>query len=135
MLRLLRALRLDRVRRDDDGMALAIVIGIAAVLFVVTMSGLTYSMSTMTKSGTDVNITAATAAAYAGVSDYEARLTNDNTYQKYGDPTAPFSAKTGSTTLVLPAALPDGTPGNPAFGWGVNGTWAPVPGATGNAAF
>jgi hypothetical protein len=133
MLRLIRALRLNRVR-GEEGIALAVVIGIAAVLFVVTMSGLTYSVSSLSKAGTDVNGEAATAAAYAGVSDYEARLTNDNTYQKYGDPAAPFSAATGSTSLVLPAALPNGTPGNPAFGWGVNGAWAPAPDANGNAA-
>ncbi len=135
MLRLIRVLRIGRLNKNEDGMALAIVIGIAAVLFVVTMTALTYSMSTLTKAATDTNGDAATAAAYAGVSDYESRLTNDNTYQKYGDPTAPFSVLTGSTSLVLPAANPDGTPGNPAFGWGVTGTWAPVPGATGNAAF
>ena len=133
MLRLIRALRLNRVR-GEEGIALAVVMGIGAILFIVTMSGLTYSVSSLSKAGTDVNGDAATAAAYAGVEDYEARLTNDNTYQKYGDPTAPFSAATGSTSLVLPAALPNGTPGNPAFGWGVNGTWATTPDANGNAA-
>jgi hypothetical protein len=136
MLRLIRVLRIGRVA-GEEGFALAVVIGIAAVLFVVTMGALSYSVSALTKAGTDTNGEAATAAAYAGVSDYEARLTNDNTYQKYGDPTAPFSALTGSTSLVLPAPLPNGTPGNPAFGWGVNGTWAPVPGVTSgnNSAF
>jgi hypothetical protein len=134
LIRILRILRIDRVR-GEEGFALAVVIGIAAVLFVVTMGALSYSVSALTKAGTDVNGEAATAAAYAGVSDYEARLTNDNTYQKYGDPTAPFSTLTNSTSLVLPPPNADGTPGNPAFGWGVNGTWAAVPGSTSNAAF
>ena len=125
--------RIDR-RDNERGIALAAVVGMAAVLFVLAMTALTYSVSTAVKSKTDSDSTQAIAAAYAGVSDYQARLTNDNTYQKYGDPTAPFSVATGSTNLTLPVANP-----NPAFGWGpltgTGGTWAGVPGAIGNSAF
>lgn len=134
MLRLIRILR-GRRSEGEDGIALAVVIGMAAVLMVLTMTALTYSVGTTTKASADSNQDAAVAAAYAGVSDYQSRLTNDNTYVKYGDPAAPFSAQTGSSTLVLPTPLADGSPANPAFGWGASGTWAPVPGATGNTAF
>jgi hypothetical protein len=129
--------RILRDRRDDGerGVALALVVGIAAVLFVLVAMALTFSVGAMSKATSTTSSNAAIAAAYAGVSDYQARLTNDNTYQRYGDPTAPFSASTGSATLVLPPTNPDGTPGNPAFGYGTSGAWAPVPGATGNAAF
>jgi hypothetical protein len=137
---MLRIIRMHRARqlRGEEGMALAVVIGIVAVLMITTLSALTFSVSSITKASTDVNADAATAAAYAGVSDYEARLTNDNTYEKYGDSTAPFSVATGSTTLALPPTQSDGTPGNPAFGTGKTGTWASVPagqGVTANSSF
>jgi hypothetical protein len=131
----LRLVRILRSRgRGEEGIALAVVVGISAVLLVVIMTGLTFSISATVKAGSDSDSNAALAAAYAGVSDYQSRLTNDNTYVKYGDPTAPFSASTASTTLSLP------TPANPAFGYGATGpkaTWQPVnvPDSTGNTAF
>jgi hypothetical protein len=115
----------------EGGIALAVVIGISAILLLLVTTSVTFSVSAETKSSTDSDWNAAMSAAYAGVSDYQARLTNDNTYQKYGDSTAPFSASTGSTTL----ALPTGANANPAFGWGVSGTWAAIGGAAGNAAY
>lgn len=117
-----------RALRDDRGVALAMVIGMAAVLLLLVSTALTFSVSAMTKAKTDDNANAALAAAYAGVSDYQSRLTNDNTYQRYGDKTAPFSVSTGSTALS-----PDTT--NLAFDWGVGGRWATIAGATGNTAY
>lgn len=126
---------LARVLRRNDGdneqgIALAAVVGIAAILMVISVTAVTFSVGASTKAKTDNDSTDAIAAAYAGVSDYQARLTNDNTYIKYGDPSAPFSAATGSANLSLPVTSP-----NPAFGWGKTGTWQPVPGASGNIAF
>jgi len=138
MLLLIRRLRGDRPDQER-GIALAAAIGIAAVLMIITMTGLSFSVSTLSKAGTDADAAAATAAAYAGVSDYQSRLTNDNTYQQYGDPNAPFSQATGSTSLVLPPANANGSPGNPAFGWGLastsHGTWATIPGAPATTGF
>jgi hypothetical protein len=135
LIRRLRGVRPDR----EQGIALAAAIGIAALLMIMTMTGLTFSVSALTKAGTDSNGAAATAAAYAGISDYQSRLTNDNTYQQYGDPNAPFSLSTGSTSLVLPAANANGSPANPAFGWGLasttHGTWATIPGAPSTTGF
>lgn len=126
--------RFRRLRADGErGSALVLVIGIAAVLSIVVGTGLTLAQSATAKSGSDRNAAAAMAAAYAGVADYAARLTNDNTYVDAGDPSAPFSAN--STGLVLPSAA------NPALCYGETSslctpdTWAPVPGATGNEAF
>jgi hypothetical protein len=129
MLKLTRLLR-SRLKGGDEGIALAVVIGISAVLMVLIVSALSFSVGSTTKAAADSNQDAALAAAEAGVSDYQSRLTNDNTYVKYGDPLAPFSSQTGSTTLTLPT-----TPTNPAFGWGNTGTWASVPGASGNTAY
>lgn len=126
----LRALRL-RMAGDDRGVALVTVLGMSAVLVVMVTMGLAVASTSTTTASTDENWDAAGAAAYAGISDYQSRLTNDNTYQKYGDKSAPFSVSTGSTTLVLPT----GSLANPAFGWTDGGSWAPIPGATGNRAF
>ena len=131
MTRLRRAPILKDRLRGDDGIALATVVGMSVVLMLLVTSALTFSVSTMTKAKSDEESNAAMSAAYAGISDYQARLTNDNTYQKYGDPVAPFSRATGSTTL----SLPTGALTNKAFGYGVAGTWAAVPGAAGNADF
>ncbi len=130
ILRLMRHAR-RRMAGDERGVALVTVLGMSAVLVVVVTMGLALATSSSQKASSNENWDAAGAAAYAGISDYQSRLTNDNTYQKYGDPTAPFSMSTGSTNLVLPT----GSLQNPAFGWGVNGSWAQIPGASGNRAF
>ena len=129
-IRLMRAWNL-RVAGDESGVALITVISLSAILIVSITMGLALASTASTKARTDENWDAAGAAAYAGISDYQSRLTNDNTYQKYGDLTAPFTASTGSVNLTLPT----GANANPAFGYGASGTWAPVAGASGNRAF
>ena len=121
----------QRVITDEGGVALVTVISISAILIVMITMGLSLATNASTKSANNEDWDAAGAAAYAGISDYQSRLTNDNTYQKYGDSTAPFSASTGSSTLTLPT----GALANPAFGYGASGTWAHIPGASGNRAF
>ncbi|GAA4160390.1 hypothetical protein GCM10022286_16330 [Gryllotalpicola daejeonensis] len=122
------------VREEGErGSALMLVIGIAAVLTIVVATGLSLAQSATIKSGSDRDSAAAVAAAYSGIADYSARLTNDNSYINRGDAHAPFSVH--STGLTLPPTL------NPAFCYGQSGggctpnTWAPVPGAAGNEAF
>ncbi|WP_243694900.1 hypothetical protein [Labedella populi] len=83
-------------------------------------------MSGTRKSSHDADWNAAIAAAYAGVEDYKSRLSNDNTYVRYGDPGAVFSA---GSDVRLP------TEPNDAFGSGIAGTWASVPGSTNGAQF
>jgi hypothetical protein len=119
--------RWRRLRRDESGIALVMVIGIGAVLMVLVATALAYSVSGVVKARTDQDWNDAMAAAYAGVEEYESRLANDNTYQQYGNPASTFS--TGSAV-----SLPTGAQLNPAFGVGPNGSWAQVYGST-NAYF
>ena len=126
---------LRRYRRlqaeGERGVALITVIGIGMVLAVMVGSGVALATTMATKASTDDDWNSALAAAYAGVADYQSRITNDNTYMEYGNKSAPFSQSTGSSTLVLPS----GAATNKAFGIGAGGTWQPVAGASGNQAF
>lgn len=120
-----------RIRRDDSGVALMTVVGLAAVMLILVTTALSYSVGGMTKARNDQNWNAALAAAYAGVDEYASRLANDSTYTKYGNPLAPFTANTGSaTTVTLP---PAGT--NDAFGVDKPGSWASVAGTSARASF
>jgi hypothetical protein len=112
---------------EDDGAALAMTIIVGMVLMMLVATATVVAVSGTRKSSHDADWNAAIAAAYAGVEDYKSRLSNDNTYVRYGNPASPFS--TGGT-VVLPTA---GT--NPAFGVGSAGTWATVPGSVDGAQF
>jgi hypothetical protein len=116
VIRLLR-LRLRLLgHRRDEGMALVAVIGIGAVLMLVSATMLAVSVSGLQKSDESADWNASIAAAYAGIDDYQSRLAADSTYTKYGNPTATFSAGSKFT----------GDDANPAFGVGTSGKWAPV---------
>ncbi|WP_223691865.1 hypothetical protein [Leifsonia poae] len=119
--------RWRRLREDQSGVAIIMVIGIGAVLMVLVATALAYSVGGMKKARSDQNWNNAMAAAYAGVEEYESRLANDNTYQQYGNPASTFSA--GSSV-----SLPIGNQANPAFGLGTSGTWADVPASSGASA-
>lgn len=113
----------------SDGFALPSVIGLAAVLLVVVATALAATTSGLRKSVTDQDWNGALAAAYAGVEEYQSRLSDDSTYVRYGNPAAAFSAS--STALTLPT----GSKANPAFDVSAGGAWAPVPGSTTAASF
>ncbi len=127
MLRLIKA-RAARAR-GDEGIAIILVIGVAAVLILLATMALSFSLSGVVKAKNDQDWNAAMSAAYAGVEDYKSKLANDNTYQQYGNPAAAFSA---SSTVTLPTG-----PGmsNPAFGVGTSGSWATVQGSGGAASY
>lgn len=120
----------DRLAGNDSGVALAMVIGIGAVIFVLVAGLLSLAASAALKADQDEDWNAAAAAAYAGVADYQSRLITDNTYYKFGNPDAPFSA--GSRASLT---LPTSPNKNPAFELGLDGAWAPVPGAAGDAGY
>jgi Tfp pilus assembly protein PilX len=105
--------RLFRALRNDEGIALAAVVGIGMVLTVLVASMLTLSTSGAIKSGTDRDASNAMAAAYAGLADYQSRITANNAYEGYGVLT---SFNTGSYFT--------GTNSNPAFGTTASGTTA-----------
>jgi hypothetical protein len=106
----------------DSGYALAVVIGIGLVMIIMIAGTLSVTTSGLTRADTDQDRIAAEAAAYAGVAEYQSRLSNDSTYQKYGNPAAKFSIDSGSAV-----DLPTGAAANPAFGVLSSGTWASVP--------
>ncbi len=122
MIRLLHA-RLVRLRRDgaDRGVALASVIGLGAVLLLLSVTMASVAVSGTVKARDDSDFNAAIAAAYAGVEDYQSKLANNNAYSQYGAKVTAFS--TGSTFT--------GTDGNPAFGKGTAGSWQTVGDGTG----
>lgn len=127
MKRTRRLLHLDALR-DDRGMALAMAIIFGMVVVMLAATSIAMATSGLRKSASDEAFNGAMAAAYAGLEDYQARLSNDNSYQQYGNVSAPFSR---TSTLRLPS----GTQTNRAFGTGATGTWADVPGAVGKASF
>lgn len=99
-------------------MVIALIFGMVIVALVAT--SLSIATSGRVKANSDQNFNAALSAAYAGIADYQARLSNDNTYFQYGNPASSYSS--GSTV-----ALPPSIKTNPAFGIGSSGTWAKVP--------
>ncbi|MEZ5189581.1 MAG: hypothetical protein R2717_00950 [Schumannella sp.] len=106
-------------------MALPVVIGLGLAMLLLVAGSMSVAVSNIKKADTDEDWAGALAAAYAGVEEYQSRLANDATYQKYGNPSAPFTNGSGSTV-----SLPSGSNENPAFGVGTAGTWASVSGST-----
>lgn len=121
---------LARLRGSEEGVALVAVVGLSVVMLLLAAMALSFSASGMVKARNDQDGNAALAAAYAGVDEYSSRLSNDSTYQRFGNPAAPFTVATGSAALVtLPAT------NNDAFGIGATGTWGGLAGTSGRAAF
>lgn len=128
--------RLRAVRETGEkGVALAMVVGIASVLLLLISLTMTFSVSGLVRSNHDADWDAAMSAAFAGVAEYQGRLTNDPSYQQYGNPASTFTVANGSKNSVT---LPTGVNANPAFDVASGGTWATVPlsdGLPANAAF
>ncbi|MBX3097912.1 MAG: hypothetical protein KF812_13750, partial [Fimbriimonadaceae bacterium] len=124
MLKLLRS----RLGRSDRGMALIVVMGIGLVLLILATVAATAAISGTMKARQDQAWSAALSAAYAGIDEYQSRLSNDSFYVQYGNPDAEFS---DGSDLILPT----GTQENEAFGIGTDGTWATVAGSGGKAKF
>lgn len=112
----------------DRGLALPLVIGITAALAALMVAGVAFATGALRKARDDQDWSAALAAAYAGVEEYESRLANDTSYFSYGNTAAQFSAGSDLT-------LPTGAATNPAFGLGPSGTWATVAGSGGASQF
>ncbi len=112
----------------EEGIAIILVIGVGAVLMLLVTMALAFSLSGVVKARSDQDWNGAMSAAYAGIENYKSKLANDNTYQQYGNPAAPFSSGSAVT-------LPTGTDTNLAFGIGTSGTWATVEGSGGAATY
>ena len=114
----------------DSGYALPTVIVLALVMLVLVTGSLSVTASGLQKANSDQDSSGALAAAYAGVAEYQSRLSNDSTYQKYGNPAAVFTQVPASTV-----SLPTGSAANAAFITTQGGAWAPVPGSDGRSSF
>lgn len=107
---------------NERGAALITVIGVGFVLALLMSMLVVTSVNGTRQAHADANWNAALAAAYAGVDDYQSRLSEDTTYYRFGNKDAPFSASS-KDDLVDPVKP------NPAFGIGTSGTWANVAGS------
>ena len=112
----------SRLARRDDGMALVLVIGMGTILAILVVAAVGYAVSGISFSRSTQDTDGSLAAAYAGVEEFQSRLAVDPEYWKYGNSVSTFSSTSGSSVVAPPTA-------NPAFGVGVGGTWATVPGS------
>src|SRR5690554_5007094 len=110
--------------RDEAGMALVTVIAMTSVLAILMVAAVSMAVGGLQKSRNDQDWSAALAAAYAGVEEYQSRLADDPTYWRFGDPDSAFS---NPGSVADPGVeLPSAAHTNPAFGLGTTGTWAIV---------
>ncbi len=124
MLRSFQTLRL-RFASDERGIALPVVIGVGLTMLLLVAGSMSIVTNELTKTNSDNNQDAALSAAYAGIEEYESRLSNDSTYYTYGNPAAAFSS-TSSALLTLPT----GVNANPAFNVTSTTPWAQIPGSS-----
>jgi hypothetical protein len=117
-----------RLGREDQGIAMVTVIAVTAVLTMFVVAGVAFSIGTLNKSRNDQDWNGALAAAYAGVEDYQSKLSNDPSYVRFGNSASPF------TTSPMSSVTPPDV-ANPAFGTGAAGTWAEVAGSDDTAHF
>lgn len=117
-----------RLRKEQDGIALIVVIAVASVLLIMVTIAVSSALSGVVKARTDQSWNSAIAAAYAGIEDYKSKISNDSSYYRYGNPLAPFSAGSSVT-------LPTGSELNPAFGTGIGGSWQQIRNSDGRASY
>jgi len=110
----------------DDGAALVMVIAVGAVLAMLMTLLVTVSVSGAKQASADADWNAALAAAYAGVDEYQSRLSADTSYYRFGNPASSFGD---------PAKVSAPPTANPAFGVGSEGSWATVEGSVDRAQF
>ncbi len=67
---------LRRLRRDDRGIALPVVVGLGLVMLILVGSSMSTVAGGVQKTNTDEDGAAALSAAYAGVEEYQSRLAN-----------------------------------------------------------
>ncbi len=120
----------DPLETSDRGAALVMVMAVGMVLSMLMAILVVVSVNGARQASKDADWNAALAAAYAGVDEYQSRLSADTSYYRFGNSAAPFSKESGSVLVA-----PSGSNANPAFGIGVTGTWGAVNGSGGRAQF
>ncbi|MBX3097815.1 MAG: hypothetical protein KF812_13250, partial [Fimbriimonadaceae bacterium] len=85
-------MKLLRARLGDTerGVAIIVVMGIGMVLLILATVAATAAISGTMKARQDQAWGAALSAAYAGIDEYQSRLSNDSFYVQYGNPDAEF---------------------------------------------
>lgn len=121
-------MRMNVNRTEDQGAAMIMVVAVGAVVAMLMTLLVTVSVNGTKQASADADWNAALAAAYAGVDEYQSRLSADTSYYRYGNPASSFS----STSSV---SLPPATDPNLAFGVGAGGTWATLAGSDDRAQF
>lgn len=111
--------RILRTLRSEEGIALPSVFALGLVMLMLVGTAMSVTTSGLQKTNTDEDYNGALAAAYAGIEEYQSRLSNDATYTAYGNPASTFTA---GSPVVLPSTT------NKALGLGTTGTWADIPG-------
>lgn len=111
--------------RGDEGMALASVVGLGAVLMILVATMASVSVSGSVKTAADRSWNLAIQAAYAGLADYQSRLTADNSYELVGNSGASFSSS---------SAFSKDWSSNPAFATS-GSRWAEVANGGGRAQY
>lgn len=123
---------------DEGGIALVMVIASTAVLAILVVAAVSFSVGSIQKSRSDQDWNAALAAAYAGVEEYQSMVSTNPAYVRYGNAASTFTTPTlvdstaDPTTVSAVTAPPTA---NPAFGVGAAGTWAAVAGSDGSAEY
>ena len=112
----------------EQGAALPMVIGITVVLGLLVTTAVAYATGGFRQAAATQQWSASLAAAYAGVEDYQSRLSEDTSYVQYGNPTAPFSATSD-------LRLPSGANVNAAFNTLASEPWVKVPGSADDSYF
>lgn len=114
-------IRLVRARlAGEKGAALPMVIGITVVLGLLVTTAVAFATGGFRQAAATQEWSASLAAAYAGVEDYQSRLSEDTSYVQYGNPLAAFS----STSDVR---LPTGANANAAFNVAAGEPWVSIP--------
>jgi len=117
---------------DESGIALVTVIAVGAVLTMLVVAGVAFSLGGFKKSRSDENWNGALAAAYAGVEEYQSRLAANPAYVRFGNALSTYTSYVNPSNSADKSGLSKvSTPviANPAFGVGASGTWAKVPGS------
>lgn len=112
--------------QNEEGAALLIVIAVGAVLALFMTMLVVVSVNGTKQANSDANWNAALAAAYAGIDEYQSRLSADTSYYRFGNAASPFSS---TSTISTPPTV------NAAFGVGATGSWANVVGSDNRAQF
>lgn len=120
------------VEDGQRGLALPVVIGVGALLLLLVVTGLAMTNSTLQRSAHDKQWSEALAAAYAGVADYQARISADQSYADNCNPSSSFASLSSGVPGCASGSRWDGS--NEAFATS-GSQWALVGGSNDSEMF